>query len=151
MWAEEDPVVAGHNAGVNDLDAEDIGRFRPSIMRNRRRRLMNKGLRAHATLDATTYRIQVVLTPSPGWTSLCTQAYAVLAPFEYHISLCYSWQCTPTEVADAIRDLDGWCLNFQILWISWNYTAVLEENQFPASVRRLHSRGWHHPLFCCSM
>jgi len=151
MWAEEDPVVAGHNAGINDLDAESEGRFRPSVMRRRRGRLLNRGLRVHCTLDASYGRVQVVLHPSHGWTGLCTQAYADAQPYGYHISLCYGNECSQEEVAAAIEDIDGWSVHLRILWISYRYVAVFEPSQFPDSVRRLHSRGWHHPLFCCSM
>ena len=81
---------------------------------------MKKGLRAHATLVVSDQRVQVILKPSPGWTSLCTQAWSDQVPYEYHISLCYDWDCTPEEVSEAMKDFDGWDMKLKINRVSYN-------------------------------
>ena len=148
--AGDDSVEVGYHGGYNTLDAECVGRFRPSVQRNRWNRLMKKGLRAHATLVVSDQRVQVILKPSPGWTSLCTQAWSEQCPYEYHISLCYDWECTPEEVSEAMKDFDGWDMKLKINRVSYNYVAIFEEGQFPESIKLLHGRGWHNE-FSCSM
>ena len=91
---------------------------------------MKKGLRAHATLVVSDQRVQVILKPSPGWTSLCTQAWSEQCPYEYHISLCYDWECTPEEVSEAMKDFDGWDMKLKIKRVSYNYVAILRKTNF---------------------
>ena len=141
-------VINGFIAGLNTIDAENVGRYKSSTQRNREKRLMRNGFKATMKLESVEGRVQIILTPDVSFTEISTPEYAATCPFRYHISLCYERDCSPDEIAHAAADVDDWTHIFSINRITKNYVVCFHDLQLPESVRLLHARGWHSEMSC---
>ena len=96
-------------------------------------------------------RTAKVLEPLGGWVDLSDAEGMRAAPYPYHISLGYTtgdW--APSSLSrDEIRELrrlDGICTEFKVESISYNWTAMLDNDHWVFRVpvvAKCHAADWH--------